>query len=88
MALGTASEFKKHKDTRKVVFKKDFKGANGKVRFAAGTTHYMHKKVAEIIKGTKGADVTISEVEWKKLYAESKEAYKKAVKKSEEAQVG
>ena len=47
MALDTASEFKKHKDTRKVTFKKDYKGSNGKVRYAAGKVYYMHKDFAK-----------------------------------------
>lgn len=84
MALDTASEFKKHKDTRKVTFSKDFKGQNGKLRFAAGSVHYMHKDVAK--KVAKFAKV--EEIDWKKIYSDAKAKYKKAVKKAQEAQEG
>lgn len=84
MALDTASEFKKHKDTRKVTFKKDYKGSNGKVRYAAGKVYYMHKDVAKKV----AKFATVEEINWKQIYTTAKAEHKKAVKKAKEAQEG
>lgn len=82
MALDTASEFKKHKDTRKVSFKKDYHGSAGKVRYVAGKVYYMHKDVAEKVKDV----AKVEDIDWKQLYSTAKAAHRKAVKKAKEAQ--
>ena len=73
------SEFKKQKHMRQVTFKKDYKAKNGIVRYKKDSVHYMHKDVAEIVKGY--AD--IEEINWKKINGDAKKVHDKAVKEKE-----